>query len=73
MSFNTYSKTPGSGRLDGKVCFSKSLADATPINLEYLQDYVKSLQAGGTIFVFRVFSSFVIIFLFFALPFFVYK
>ena len=35
---------------DGRTCYSESVADATPTNLEYLKDYVKSLYAGGTSF-----------------------
>ena len=32
---------------DGRSCYSESVADATPENLEYLKDYVKSLYSGG--------------------------
>jgi len=47
VSFSNTVETPGSSSDDGKSCYSEGLADATPINLEYLQDYVKSLYANG--------------------------
>ncbi|KAL9960894.1 hypothetical protein ACROYT_G034402 [Oculina patagonica] len=47
VSFSTFASTPGNYDKDGKTCFSKRLADATPFNIKYLKGYVDNLKAQG--------------------------
>ncbi|KAJ7392146.1 hypothetical protein OS493_013518 [Desmophyllum pertusum] len=49
VKFNNKADTPTEYNNDGRGCHGKRLADATPINIKYLKDYVDSLVAqGGT-------------------------
>ena len=47
VSFSDEATTPTGHRNDGRDCHSERLADATPININYLDSYVESLSAGG--------------------------
>ena len=40
-------ETPTGHNNDGRDCHSKRLADATPVNIKYLKNYVDSIYAGG--------------------------
>ena len=48
VEFSSKAKTPTGYNDDGRDCHSKRLADATPINIKYLKDFVDSLFARGT-------------------------
>ena len=47
VSFSDEATTPTGYRNEGRDCHSERLADATPINIKYLDSYVESLSAGG--------------------------
>ncbi|XP_068693104.1 VWFA and cache domain-containing protein 1-like [Montipora foliosa] len=49
VKFSSEAETPTGYNNDGRDCHSKRLADATPINIKYLKDFVDILLArGGT-------------------------
>ncbi|PFX25481.1 VWFA and cache domain-containing protein 1 [Stylophora pistillata] len=54
VSFGTVASTPGKF---GKNCFSERLADATPLNLRYLEGYLESLKAQGVTNYAKAFSA----------------
>ena len=48
VKFSSEAATPTGYNNDGRDCYSKRLADATPINIKYLKDFVDTLFAKGT-------------------------
>ena len=48
VKFSSEAETPTGYNNDGRDCHSKRLADATPINIKYLKDFVDTLFARGT-------------------------
>lgn len=48
MKFSGTAETPTGYNNDGRDCHSKRLAEATPINVKYLKDFVDTLFAIGT-------------------------
>ena len=47
MKFNGQAATPVEYDGDGRDCHGQRLADATPINIKYLEEYVESIYANG--------------------------
>ena len=47
MKFNGKASTPVEYDGDGRGCHSQRLADATPINIKYLEEYVETIFAEG--------------------------
>ena len=47
VKFNGQASTPVEYDGDGRGCHSQSLADATPSNIKYLEEYVDSIFANG--------------------------
>ena len=48
VKFSSEAETPTGYNNDGRDCHSERLADATPINIKYLKDFVDTLFARGT-------------------------
>ena len=48
VKFSSEAETPTGYNNDGRDCHSKRLAEATPINIKYLKDFVDILLARGT-------------------------
>ena len=47
MKFNGEASTPVEYGGDGRGCHSQRLADATPVNVKYLENYVDGIVAEG--------------------------
>ena len=47
MKFNGKASTPVEYDGDGRGCHSQRLADATPINIKYLEEFVETIFAEG--------------------------
>ena len=49
VKFNGEASTPVEYDGDGRGCHSQRLADATPINIKYLEEYVETIFADGKV------------------------
>ncbi|KAL9960914.1 hypothetical protein ACROYT_G034422 [Oculina patagonica] len=55
VKFSHFAETP-TGYNDGRDCHSERLADATPINIKYLNNYVDTIFAGGGTYYSKAFT-----------------
>ncbi|KAL9960908.1 hypothetical protein ACROYT_G034416 [Oculina patagonica] len=56
VNFNIQAETPTGYNNDGRSCHSERLADATPINIKFLKDYVDGLFVRGSTFYSNAFT-----------------